>query len=294
MSGWAPLKKHGDTPPANDDSKGTDMAETPTPDTPDTTSTDTTTPDTTSTDTTSTDTTSTDTTSTEPRRALLTVADNDNGIWVLHCDMPPTGDQPRRIEELSMHATRLGALLAAHREARRIDGGAKIITEITPPKNLTRRCLPALCETSWRRTWLLVGLFAVTLVTTTASEVWSYPTALGILGGTLTAFAALGLAVAAFTSRSRAPITGSDLHHRLVVRLAALTHAGGALLILAMSAAAQSNTDAEELGAVIVVVVSVAVWLIYALVMSLMDYALEDAARSQPNSHSGKSADAAP
>ena len=279
MTDWAPLKKHGDTPPANDDSKGTDMAKTPTPDTTDTTSTDTTTAD----------------TSTEPRRALLTVADNDNGIWVLRCDMPPTGDQPRRIEELSVHATRLGALLAAHREARRIDGGAKIITEITnPPEDLTRRCLPALCETSWRRTWLLVGLFAVTLVTTTASEIWSYPTALGILGGTLTAFAALGLAATAFTSRSRAPITGSDIHHRLVVRLAALTHAGGALLILAMSAAAQSNTDAKELGAVIVVVMSATVWLIYALVMSLMDYALEDAARSQPNSHSDKSADAAP
>ena len=279
VTGWAPLKKRGGTqPPNDDDSEGTDMAKTPTPDTPDTTST---------------DTTSTDT-STEPQRALLTVADNDNGIWVLTCDTPPTEDQPRHRDQLSLHATRLGALLAAHREARRIDGGAKIITEITPPKNLTRKCLPALCETNWRRTWLLVAFFAVVLVTTTASEIWRYPTALGILGGTLTAFGALGLTAAAFTSRSRGPITASDIHHRLVVRMVALTHAGGALLVLAMSAAAQSNTDAQELGAVIVVVVAVTVWLIYALVMSLMDYALEDAARSQPNSHSGKSVDAAP
>ena len=123
--------------------------------------------------------------------------------------------------------------------------------------------LAALPETSWHRTWLLVGLFAVALVTTTASEIWRYPTALGILGGTLTAFAALGLTAAAFTSRSRAPTTASDLYHRLVVRLVALTHAGGVLLILAMSAAAQSDTDATELGAVIVVVVSATVWLTY-------------------------------
>ena len=111
-----------------------------------------------------------------------------------------------------------------------------------------------------------------------ASEIWRYPTALGILGGTLAAFAALGLATAAITSRSCAPITGSDLYHRLVVRMVALTHAGGALLILAMSAAAQSDTDATELGAVIVVVVSATVWLSYSLIMSLMDYALDPGA----------------
>ena len=246
MSGCAP-PKHDTTPPPNND-EGTDMAKTPT-----------------------TDTTTTDTTTTDPPRAVLTVTHKDNAIWALtlHTD------------QLSLHATRLGALLAAHREARRIDGGAKIITEITDPsKNPTQRCLPALCETTWRRTWLLVAFFAVALVTTTASEIWRYPTALGILGGTLTAFAALGLAAAALTSRSRTPATGSDLYHRLIVRMVALTHAGGALLILAMSAAAQSNTAAAELGAVIVVVVAATVWLIYALVMSLMDYALDPGASS--------------
>ena len=138
----------------------------------------------------------------------------------------PTEDQPHHTNQLSLHATRLGALLAAHREARRIDGGAKIITEITPPKNPTRRCMPALGETTWRRTWPLVALFAVALVTTTASEIWRYPAALGILGGTLTTFAALGLAAAAFTSRSRTTITASDLYHRLIVRLVALTTPG--------------------------------------------------------------------
>ncbi len=252
MSGWAAPKQHDTTTPSDDE--GTDMAKTPT----------------------TADTTTTDTPSTDPPRALLTVANKDNAMWVLTLDTPPTEDQPHYRDQLSLHATRLGALLAAHREARRIDGGAKIITEITnPPKTPTQKCLPALCETTWRRTWLLVAFFAVALVTTTASEIWRYPTALGILGGTLTAFAALGLTTTALTSRSRTPDVASDLCHKLVVRMVALTHAGGALLILAMSAAAQSNTDAKELGAVIVVVVAATVWLTYSLVMSLMDYALD-------------------
>ena len=60
MSGWAPPKKHGTTPPPNDDnSESTHMAKTPTPDT-----------------------TSTATSGTEPQRALLTVANNDDDIWV--------------------------------------------------------------------------------------------------------------------------------------------------------------------------------------------------------------------
>ena len=252
MSGWA-APQHDTTTPSDDE--GTDMAKTPTTDT------------------------TTDTTTTDPPQALLTVANKKNAIWVLTLDTPPTEDQPHHRDQLSLHATRLGALLAAHREARRIDGGAKIITEITnPPKTPTQRCLPALCETTWRRTWLLVAFFAVALVTTTASEIWRYPTALGILGGTLTAFAALGLTTTALTSRSRTPSVASDLCHKLVVRMVALTHAGGALLILAMSAAAQSNTDAKELGAVIVVVVAATVWLTYSLIMSLMDYALDPGA----------------
>ena len=264
MNDWAPLKKHGDTPPPNDDSEGTDMAKTPTP----------------------------DTTSSDTPRALLTVANNHDDMWVLTLDTPPTEDQPHHTNQLSLHATRLGALLAAHREARRIDGGAKI-TEITnPPKNPTRRCMPALGETTWRRTWPLVALFAVALVTTTASEIWRYPAALGILGGTLTTFAALGLAAAAFTSRSRTTITASDLYHRLIVRLVALTHAGGALLILAMSAAAQSNTAATELGAVIVVVVSATVWLAYSLIMSLTDYALEERPTQNAGEHAPANLDA--